>query len=716
MVEAIRNYPTPVNPKGVKRFLGIIGYYRPFIRNFATVASPLTHLLKKDVRFQWTSVEESAFQDLKARLLKAPILFYPDFSKSFYIACDASNVGLGAVLLQKGNGSLLPVAYASRTLNQVERRYSVTEHESLSVVYALKKFRYFILGFQVMVITDHKPILDLFRKRAFTNNDKFNRYFLSIFFSIYPGRFNVIADGLSRLSEDELSNCVAFTCQVIDLDLDLVKVEQDKDEVIRNIKADLLLHPETVLDFVLINDCLYLKPTKNNSSSRLFIPKSLVPKVLMICHSHKLVGHPGVRKTQNLVSKNYFWKHCSRDAKEFVLNCETCQLSKGNVMKRVPLEPYPSDLLPFQCVSMDTMGPFPRTTNGNRYILVFVDYLSRYTEIVPVKDRTSTSVAEALRRRIITPHGCPQTLLSDNALEFTSELFRKLCEFYQIKKVNIVAHKPSSNGLVERTNRKIVEVLRTLVTPKTGDWDLSLDDIQLTINNTVNEATGETPHFLLYGVECSMPYSLLDDSSPPLSYSSYGEYISFRTRQAWDVIQKTRSLLKDAFKRAKCKYDRSSQEHHPKVGQKAYVLKPFKEGPLYKASRKFDGPFRIVEVLKLNRCRLRHVSTLKDRVEHINNLKLIAHDVDYSFVKSLDDSDEERTSKQSSIPFQGAEGMSSDSRYNLRSRNVQRHPQPVVGCCLSGEGPSNLRPKSHCPGSGLLPHEINVEQPYCPAA
>ena len=126
-------------------------------------------------------------------------------------------------------------------------------------------------------------------------------------------------------SKDKLSNCVAFTCQVVDLDLDLVKVEHDKDEVIRNIKADLLLRPETVSDFVLINDCLYLKPTKNNSSSRLFIPKSLVPKVLKICHSHKLAGHPGVRKTQNLVSKNYFWKHCSRDAKEFVLNCETCQ-------------------------------------------------------------------------------------------------------------------------------------------------------------------------------------------------------------------------------------------------------------------------------------------------------------------------------------------------------------------------------------------------------
>ena len=133
-IETILNYPPPKNAEGVKRFLGIIGYYCPFVRNFATIAYPLTKLLRKDVKFKWEKEEESGFQDLKSRLTKAPILTYPDYSKEFFLACDASDVGIGAVLLQKGKERLMPIAYASRTLNPTERCYSVTERESLAAV------------------------------------------------------------------------------------------------------------------------------------------------------------------------------------------------------------------------------------------------------------------------------------------------------------------------------------------------------------------------------------------------------------------------------------------------------------------------------------------------------------------------------------------------------------------------------------------------------
>ena len=280
---------------------------------------------------------------------KSPILTYPDYSKEFFLACDASDVGIGAVLLQKGKERLMPIAYASRTLNPTERRYSVTEIESLAVIFGLKKFRHSILGFKIQVITDHKPILDLFKKRTFTNNQKFNRYFMSILeyspsFRYIPGRFNTIADGLSRLSGDELANNVTFTVQIVDIDMDRIRIEQDKDERIRNIKAKLLLDPSSAKEYTLINDCVYLKLVKNNKCCRLFIPETLVPEILKICRSHSLAGHPGIQKTCDIVSKNYFWPHCSQQTKEFVLNCETCQLSKGKVMKRAPLESYPSDL------------------------------------------------------------------------------------------------------------------------------------------------------------------------------------------------------------------------------------------------------------------------------------------------------------------------------------------------------------------------------------
>ena len=285
--------------------------------------------------------------------------------------------------------------------------------------------------------------------------------------------------------------------------------------------------------------------------------------------------------------------------------------------------------------------------------------MSRYTEIVPIKDRTSVSVAEALRHRTNTSHSCPQTLLSVNALEFTSQLLNKLYKYYNIKTCNIVAHKPSSNGLVERTNKKIIEILRTLITPKTVNWDWWLDDIQLTINNTINSSTGETPHFLLYGVE--RPFSILDNAVQPNSNYTYSDYISYRTAQAWDIIKKTRDMLKTANKTYKTRYDKASQKPEVRIGQKAYVLPPFKVGPLYKAPQKFEGPYRVIETMKLNKYKLRHIYTKKERVEHANNIKVIKNYIAHSFVQDTNNN----------VSFQD-KTTGPTHRYALSSRDQQQ--------------------------------------------
>ena len=197
-------------------------------------------------------------------------------------------------------------------------------------------------------------------------------------------------------------------------------------------------------------------------------------------------------------------------------------------------------------------------------------------------------------------------------------------------------------------------------TPNTTNWDWWLDDIQLTINNTVNSSTGETPHFLLYGVERSMPLSILDDAVQPRSNYTYSDYVSYRTSQAWDIIKKTRDMLKTANKALKNRYDRVSQKPEVKIGQKAYVLRPFKEGPLYKASKKFEGPYRMIEKMKLNKFRLRNIYTKKEKVEHTNYIKVIKHDIDYSFAQDTNDN----------VSFQD-ETTGPTHRYALRSRDQQ---------------------------------------------
>ena len=669
-IKAISDYPVPKNVKALRRFLGIIGYYRAFVRNYATIAHPLTSLLKAGIEFQWGEKQDVAFQNLKAKLIDSPILTYPDFSKEFFVACDASDVGLGAVLLQRGDKKLMPLSFASRVLTQTERNYSVTERELLAVVWAMRKFRHTILGFPVHVITDHLPVVDLFKKRAFVLNSKFNRWFLNILeynpqFKYLPGRYNTIADGLSRVFEDdeqgESKKVVSFLVQTVDLDMDLVRNEQLQDPELVTVRENLKLNKRN--DYQLLNGLLYLKPLKEGGCARLYVPKSLRDKVLCLVHSHKLSGHPGVAKTIKHLSRNFFWPKSCSDVRNFVLNCPTCQLNKGNKNKPAPLEIYPSQLLPFHTVSMDILGPLPMTDDGYKYVLVFVDFLSRYSEIVPIKDRTAVSVAEALRHRVITRHSCPRVLISDNAKEFVSEIFKTLCKFYDIHKCEIVAHKPSSNGLVERTNRKIIEVLRTLITPTTSDWHLILDDVQLTLNNTVNESVGDSPHYILYGYDYRMPYALTEGAMPPRLTYNYDDYVGYRTRRSYEIVKKVREELQKSSQLRKVRYDKGTVNPSVKLGQKVYVVKPFKDGPLFKASPKFEGPYRVIELLKFHKYKLRHIFSGQERVCHWNNIKVIKHDIDVSFIRNDDANVNEN-------PVLPQEDEQDGVIYNLRSHTV----------------------------------------------
>ena len=158
-----------------------------------------------------------------------------------------------------------------------------------------------------------------------------------------------------------------------------------------------------------------------------------------------------------------------------------------------------------------------------------------------------------------------------------------------------------------------------------------------------------------------MPFSILDDAVQPRSNYTYSDYFSCRTSQAWDIIKKTRNMLETANKTCKNRYDRVSQKPEVRIGQKAYVLRPFKEGPLYKASKKFEGPYRVMENMKLNKFKFRHIYTKKEMVEHANNIKVIKNDIDYSFTQDTNNN----------VSFQD-ETTGPTHRYALHSRNQQQ--------------------------------------------
>lgn len=208
-INAVLNFPLPKTQTKIKSFLGLVGYYRKFIKDFAQITKPLTACLKKNHKIKVTNEYIESFQKCKELLTNAPLLLYPDFEKTFILTTDASNFAIGAVLSQGSIGSDKPIAYASRTLNDAETRYSTIEKELLAIVWAVKYFRPYLYGRKFIIYTDHRPLawLDSVKEP----NSKLTRWRLSLggfnYEIVYKnGKQNTNADALSRIKTNALND------------------------------------------------------------------------------------------------------------------------------------------------------------------------------------------------------------------------------------------------------------------------------------------------------------------------------------------------------------------------------------------------------------------------------------------------------------------------------------------------------------------------------
>ena len=239
-IEAITKFPIPTTTKEIKSFLGLVGYYRKFIRDFAKITKPLTSCLKKGAKITLSEEYKNAFEKCKTLLCNEPILQYPDFTKEFIITTDASNVALGAVLSQGNLPNDRPVQYASRTLSETEQKYSTIEKELLAIIYAVKTFRPYIYGRKFLIYTDHRPLVWLWKLKE--PNSKLLRWKLRLeeydFEVIYKkGKYNLNADTLSRIKIDVNVHD--------DLDSVIAEVDESREEEIREIIEELKNYPNT---------------------------------------------------------------------------------------------------------------------------------------------------------------------------------------------------------------------------------------------------------------------------------------------------------------------------------------------------------------------------------------------------------------------------------------------------------------------------------------
>jgi hypothetical protein len=511
-IKSVQSWPTPQNATDVMRFLGLANFYRRFVRDFSKIAAPLT-ALTGNVPFVWSPAAATAFQSLKTALTTAPILVLPDTSKPFILECDASKFAIGQVLCQGEGRDRRVIAYESRKMIPAEINYPVHDQELLSVVHGLRKWRHYLHGGKVRVITDNwatkflltKPELN---KRQAGWLDFIQEFNLEIIYR--PGKDNTVADALSR-RPDYTINAVYTVSPPISL-LPAVQVASKKDE-----QYSRLLHQvqsDSRTDFKIRDGLLYKED--NPSPPRLYIPDcSLRTDLLKEAHDSSTSGHLGRDKTYELLSRTFYWPRMRKIVEEYVRSCPSCQVSKPS--QRLPiglLQPLDVPLRPWESVSVDFITHLPKTKLGHTSICVFVDRLTKMIIVEPTTDKvTAAEVATLYFRAVFRHHGIPTSLISDRDPKFTSEFWIELQRALQTHLNMSSSGHAQTDGQTERANRTLIEMLRAYIGPHNDDWDQHLVAAEFAYNNSVNASTGYTPFFLNYGQHPHTPLSL---SVPPL--------------------------------------------------------------------------------------------------------------------------------------------------------------------------------------------------------
>jgi hypothetical protein len=342
-VQKILSAPIPTNTDGVRRFLGLVGYYRRFVRGFGTLAAPLIQLLQKDIEFYWSNEQQQAFDALVQRVTQAPVLAYPDFSQNFTLHTDASTYAMGAVLTQPDvDGHWHPIAYASKSFSKQEQAYTVTERECLAIVWAVEHFRPYLFGRPYTVYTDHKALVWLFSTEH--TNPRLLRWTLKLQAEAMTvkhraGVANADADYLSRiqvvapvhhhpLTQKEKYDTVLAQQQRADPELSPLIIYLITRQFVEGPYTRKQLRALVDLMMLVEGILYYVDDTQHDCRLRLVVPRCRREEVLFNAHDAPFAGHLGFAKTVKRLKHLYWWPTINKDTYEYVRSCEVCQRTK----------------------------------------------------------------------------------------------------------------------------------------------------------------------------------------------------------------------------------------------------------------------------------------------------------------------------------------------------------------------------------------------------
>ncbi|CAM8940841.1 unnamed protein product [Rhodiola kirilowii] len=522
-IEVMEKLPPPKDVKGITSFLGHAGFYRRFIKDLSKIAKPLTNLICNDAKFRFDEECLVAFEKLKKALVSAPIIQPPNWDLPFELMCDASDYAVGAVLGQRVDKKLHAIHYTIKVLSGAQLNYTTTKKELLAIVYAFDKFRSYLVGSKTIVFTDHAAIKYLLAKKD--SKPRLIRWILllqefDIEIKDKKGVENVVADHLSRLEGNE-------------------ELEEDTRPMDDSFIGEQLMRVEAealpcYADLVNIVVCGIIPHDMNHHQKRKFlseikryywdepylyrlcvdglyrtcVAEEEMRDILYRCHSSQYGGHDSGAKTASKVLQSGFYlATLFSDAYEFVKACDQCQRT-GNISKRHEM-PQQS-ILPveiFDVWGIDYMGPFP-SSYRNQYILVAVDYLSKWVEAVASPTCDAKMVTKLFKKIIFPRFGVPRTVISDGGSHFKEKHFEALLRKYGVSHKVATPYHPQTSGQVEISNREIKAILEKTVGSSRKDWSSKLDDALWAYRTAFKTPIGISPYRLIYGKPCHLPVEL----------------------------------------------------------------------------------------------------------------------------------------------------------------------------------------------------------------
>lgn len=573
-IEAVKQFPKPTMAFELKKFIQMIGFYRRFIPNAASMQNRLQILIhgnkKKDrTKLVWTTDSENAFEEYKQALIDASLLVHPLHNAKIVVVTDASATAIGGVIHQVENDVVKPYGFFSKKLSAREVKYPTYDRELLAIYRTIKHFEYFLEGRQFDIYCDHQPLTHAFTKKA--NNENARRIEQLSYISEFttniihiPGKENLVADMLSRIDQIDSHH----------IDYERIAAAQEKDdelnELMKSNTTSLQLKSVAMPDSNVNIIC-----DVSGTNVRPFIPKQFRSIVLEQIHG---LSHPGVRATTQLVKQRFVWPGIHQTCKHFVEHCIACQKSKVSRHSKAPLTQYDTTSNRFEHINVDLVGPLPES-HGYTYLMTMIDRTSRWPEAVPTTNIMAETIAKALIAGWISRFGVPHRITTDRGRQFESQLFNQLNTMLGTKHLRTTSFHPQANGMIERWHRSLKTSLKAKLT-NSANWIDEIPLVLLGLRTAVKIDIGASPAELTLGKTLCLPGQWFGETQ--------GRPIDI------DFVDKFRKMMNDVRPREPNYHDKPKIFVHPKLSEAKFVFirddahrSPFQTP--------YKGPFEVVK-------------------------------------------------------------------------------------------------------------------------